>query len=51
MKFLAALAVILFLNGCATDPEDQNFFYHGWTHPTTEAQDQTFFRDSLLKNR
>ena len=30
---LSLLASSLLISGCATDPEDKQFFETGWTHP------------------
>jgi hypothetical protein len=37
MKMLAALALALFLAGCAKDNEDRAFFNEGWVKPDQAA--------------
>ena len=37
MRPLAALALALFLAGCATDAEDRAFFNTGWIKPEAGA--------------
>ncbi len=36
MKSLCALLLLLLLGGCASDPEDREFFDRGWVHPAKE---------------
>ena len=44
MKLLCALFFALaLLNGCATDPEDREFYDRGWLHPSVDKEDREFY--------
>ena len=44
MKPVCALFfLLLLLNGCATDPEDRDFFDKGWLHPAVSNDDREFY--------
>ena len=46
MKTLLALAVPLFLSGCASNvsPEDRDFFYRGWKNPEQSSRERMYGR-------
>jgi len=41
--FCALFFLLLLLNGCATDPEDRDFFDKGWLHPAVSNDDREFY--------
>ena len=49
MKPFCALLLLLLLVGCATEPEDREFFDRGWVHPGVDNENgemrRNFFWD------
>ncbi len=43
----ALLLLLLVLGGCSVDPEDRDFYYHGWMHPKVENEDRQFYHNYL----
>ncbi len=39
-RLLLAASLALSLNACNLDPDDKAFFYKGWVHPETDAEQQ-----------
>lgn len=46
---LACTGTLLFA-GCAVDPEEKAFFYGGWRHPQTDADEERHVRESATQS-
>jgi len=42
---IAACLGTIFVSGCAVDPEERAFFYRGWQHPQTDAEEERNLRE------
>ncbi len=43
-RLLALLPLLLLLNGCASDPDDREFYERGWLHPKVDHEEREFYR-------
>jgi hypothetical protein len=47
LKLLLLLGLVgLPYAGCTADPEEKAFFYRGWVHPETDADEERHMREA-----
>jgi hypothetical protein len=47
---LMAILACALPTGCTNDPEERAFFYHGWMHPETDADQERRSHEALINS-